>query len=567
MPSPWNTNVVYGACKGQWSRLNLITGQEQNSWVGAQSLYGNDPKDLIYRFQRVAPLDVSPHTKGVVYYGSQFLHRSRDDGLTWERISPDLTANTPETQGVSGGPITRDVTGEEFYSTLYAIRESPIEPGVIWTGANDGPVHVTRNNGASWTKVTPPDLPPGGRVQNIDVSRHRKGTAYIAVYRYLLGDFKPYTYRTTDYGRTWTRLTTGTNGVPDDTPTRVVREDPERQGLLYLGTEFGFYVSANDGASWMPMQRNLPVVPITDIKVQRRDLVLSTMGRSFWILDDVTPLQQYADAMTSKKAVLHTPRVATRWRHSASPAGPGVPEYPGASAIIDYWLGSKPSNAPVLEIRNALGAVVRTFTTAGAAARTTTEQGMRAPRRGSAAATAITDSVGENRFRWNLVHATTPGGPGPMVAPGRYTVRLIVDGDTLSQPLVVQADPRVRQDGITDAMLVAQEKHELAVRAGIEEARATLARARDIRTQMQSRGAPMARESEDIVRALETAEGRYQAPQLLAQFEYLYNMTLGADQRVPRDASARLVTLNTQLAAIKKRLEALARITTAAVIP
>ncbi len=181
VPSPWNKDVVYGSCKGQFSRLHLVTGQEQNSWVGAQSLYGNDPKDLIYRFQRVSPMDVSPNVRGTVYYGSQFLHRSRDDGVTWERISPDLTANTPETQGVSGGPITRDVTGEEFYSTLYAIKESPIEPGVIWTGSNDGPVFVTRNNGTSWTKVTPPDLPPGGRVQNIDVSRHRKGTAYIAV--------------------------------------------------------------------------------------------------------------------------------------------------------------------------------------------------------------------------------------------------------------------------------------------------------------------------------------------------------------------------------------------------
>ncbi len=567
VPSPWNADVVYGACKGQFSRLHLVTGQEQNSWVGAQSLYGNDPKDLIYRFQRVSPMDVSPNVKGTVYFGSQFLHRSRDDGVTWERMSPDLTANTPETQGVSGGPITRDVTGEEFYSTLYAIKESPIEPGVIWTGSNDGPVFVTRNNGVNWTKVTPPDLPPGGRVQQIDVSRHRKGTAYIAVYRYLLGDFRPYAYRTTDYGRTWTRLTTGTNGVPDDTPTRVLREDPERQGLLYLGTEFGLYVSNNDGASWMPMQLNLPVVPITDIKVQRRDLVLSTMGRSFWILDDLTPLVQFADANIAKHATLHVPRAAIRWRHQASPAAPGTPEYPGANATIDYWLGSKPNAAPVLEIRSTTGTLVRTFTTAGSAARTTTDQGMRAPRGRTAAATAITDNIGENRFAWDLMHATTPGGRGPMVAPGRYAVRLIVDGDTLTQPLVVQADPRVRVDGITDEILVSQERHELAVRDAIEGARKALTRARDTRTQMQSRGAPMAREADDIVRALETAEGRYQRPMLVAQLEYLYGMTIGADQRVPRDAAARLATLKAELAAITKRLDALSRMTTAGLVP
>ena len=567
VPSPWNKDVVYGACKGQFSRLHMVTGQEQNSWVGAQSLYGNDPKDLIYRFQRVSPMDVSPHARGTVYFGSQFLHRSRDDGVTWERISPDLTANTPQTQGISGGPITRDVTGEEFYSTLYAVRESPIEPGVIWTGANDGPIHVTRNNGASWTKVTPPDLPPGGRVQQIDVSRHRKGTAYVAVYRYLLGDFKPYAYRTTDYGRTWTRLTTGTNGVPDDTPTRVLREDPDRQGLLYLGTEFGFYVSNNDGASWTQMQLNLPVTPITDIKLQRRDLVLSTMGRGFWILDDLTPLVQYADANLTKKAVLHAPRAAMRWRHQGSPASSSTPEYPAAGASINYWLGTTPTSAPVLEIRSASGTTVRTFTTAGAASRTTTEQAMRAPRGRTTAATAITDNVGGNRFTWDLMHATMPGGRGPMVAPGRYSVRLIVDGDTLTQPLVVQADPRVRVDGITDPILVAQERHELAVRAAIEDARKVAARARDVRTQMQSRGAPMLRESEDIVRALETAEGRYQAPKLVAQLEYLYNMTLGSDQRIPRDAAQRLVTLKAELAAITKRLDALSRINTTAVIP
>ena len=567
LPSPWNRDVVYGACKGQFSRLHLTTGQEQNSWIGAQSLYGNDPKDLIYRFQRVSPMQVSPSTRGTVYFGSQFVHRTRDDGVTWERISPDLTANTPETQGISGGPITRDVTGEEFYSTLYAIEESTIEPGVIWTGSNDGPVFVTRNNGASWTKVTPPDLPTGGRVQNIDVSRHRKGTAYIAVYRYLLGDFKPYAYRTTDYGRTWTRLTTGQNGVPDDSPTRVVREDPEHPGLLYLGTEFGFYISNNDGASWLPMQLNLPVTPVTDIKVHRRDLVLSTMGRGFWILDDLTPLVQYAEANVAKKAMLHAPRAAMRWRHQGSPASNTTPEYPAAGATIDYWLGSAPRNAPTLEIRSATGTLVRSFTTAGAAARTTTEQGMRAPRGRTIVATAITDNLGENRFTWDLMHAATPGGRGPMVAPGRYTVRLIVDGDTLAQPLVVQADPRVRTDGLTDVMLVAQERHELAVRAAIEESRKVLTRAKDVRTQMQSRGVPMQRESDDIVRALETVEGRYQAPKLVAQFEYLYNMTLGADQQVPRDAAARLVTLKAELAAIIKRLDALSRMTTAALVP
>ena len=211
--------------------MNLKTGQSQAATGSARSRSTATPaKDLILRFQRVSPMATSPHDPEILYYGSQHLHRTRDKGVTWETISPDLTANPTCCQGASGEPITRDVTGEEFYSTLYAITESPLERGVIWTGANDGPFHVTRDNGKTWTNVTPKDLPPGGRVQWIDASPHRRGSAYFAVYRYLLGDYAPYIYRTDDYGKTWTRLTDGKNGIPADWPTRVVREDPDRAG-------------------------------------------------------------------------------------------------------------------------------------------------------------------------------------------------------------------------------------------------------------------------------------------------------------------------------------------------
>ncbi len=305
---------MYGACKGQFSRMFMNTRQEQNYWVGGQSLYGNDAKDLIYRFQRVSPMEVSFHDTSVVYYGSQYLHRSHDGGVHWTTISPDLTAHPPCCQGGSGEPITRDVTGEEFYSTLYAISESQLEPGVIWTGSNDGPFYVTRDNGKTWKNITPPDLPPGGRVQYIDPSPHRKGSAYYAVYRYLLGDFKPYIYKTDNYGSTWTRLADGTNGIPADWPMRVVREDPVREGLLYAGTEFGMFISFDDGGHWQPFELNLPNVPVTDIKVHHKDLVVATQGRSFWILDDVTPLRQI-DAQTAATAqVLFKPRDAVRAR-------------------------------------------------------------------------------------------------------------------------------------------------------------------------------------------------------------------------------------------------------------
>ncbi len=278
MPHPSNPDVVYGSCKGQFSVMNMRTGQSKNYWIGAQSLYGNPASDLIYRIQRTAPMATSPHDPDVLYYGTQYVHRTRDKGVTWERISPDLTAKPDCCQGASGEPITRDVTGEEFYSTLYAIAESPLEKGVIWVGANDGPYHVTRDNGKTWTNVTPKDLPPGGRVQFIDASPHRKGSAYFATYRYLLGDYQPYLYRTDDYGKTWTRLTTGKNGIPADWPTRVVREDPDRQGLLYAGTEFGMFISFDNGATWQSFQLNLPVTPVTDIKVHQKDLVVVDAG-------------------------------------------------------------------------------------------------------------------------------------------------------------------------------------------------------------------------------------------------------------------------------------------------
>ena len=557
VPSPWDRNVVYGACKGQFSRYHLGTGQEINSWVGAQYMYGHDPKDLIHRFQRVAPLVTSPHTKGTIYHASQFVMRSRDEGITWERISPDLTAFDPATQGISGQPITRDITGEEFHSTIYALEESPLEPGVLIAGANDGPVSITRDGGKTWKRVTPP-MPPGGRVQSVELSKHARGTAYVAVYRYMLGDWKPYAWRTTDYGKTWTLLTTGTNGVPADVPVRVLREEPDRKGLLYLGTEFGLYVSHDDGASWQAFQGDLPLVPVTDIAVHRKDLVLATMGRGFWILDDLSPVQQLTDSVTRKRAHLFAPRSAIRWRHPAAPRLPGWPEYPAAAATIDLWLAAAPTTAPTIEIRDARGQVVRRL--AGSLTDTpAADQGMRRPR-GAGAPQGFLARQGHVRVRWDLMHEGPGGaGRGPMVAPGRYTVRLLAGTDTLSRSLVVQADPRVAQDGLTDALFVAQEKHDLAVRDAVAEARALARRAREVREQVTPRGGALAREAEAIVTALETAEGRYQQPMLVAQFEYLMNMTTGADQRIPRDAVTRLATLRQQMAALKRRLDVVAR--------
>ena len=301
---------------------------------------------------------VSPHDVKTIYQASHVLHRSTDDGVTWQVISPDLTAHEKAYQVVPGGPITRDVTGEEVYSSIYSMDESPLERGVIWIGANDGPVHVTRDGGKTWKNVTPPDLPPGGRVQNIDASHIRKGSAYIAVYRYLREhDLKPYIYRTDDYGATWTKLTDGTNGIPVDHPTRVVREDPERAGLLYAGTEFGIFVSFDNGSRWQPLQQNLPATPVTDIRVHRGDLVIATMGRSFWIMDDIAPLRQMA--ASGRQLTLLRPSSRIRYRRAGGGRG-AAPQYPPVALAIDYVLPEGFSGPLTLTIADAQGRMVRT---------------------------------------------------------------------------------------------------------------------------------------------------------------------------------------------------------------
>jgi photosystem II stability/assembly factor-like uncharacterized protein len=544
IPNRTNPDTVYGACKGQWSRMSLRVGQEQQFWNGGQSLYGNANSDLRYRFQRVSPMEVSPHEPHTVYYGSQFVHRTRDEGVTWETISPDLTANDPRYRNVvSGSPITIDVTGEEMYATLYSIRESPITPGVIWTGANDGPIHVTRDGGKTWKNVTPKDLPPGGRVQNIDPSPRRPGAAYVAILRYQLGDFQPYIYKTEDYGATWTKIV---SGIPSDAPTRVVREDPARAGLLYAGTEFGMYVSFDDGGHWHPFQQNMPITPITDIKVHRNDLAISTQGRSFWILDDITPLHEMSDAVVAKAAYFFSPRAAIRYRYRAGFGGAeadrgasdDAPVYPPTGAMLNYWLGS--SGQVSLDILDGKGAVVRSFSSDSA-------RDTSLVRAGTARLPA---QAGLNRFIWDMTYpgpwsenANQRGRNGPMAPPGTYTVRVSANGVTMMHPLTLRADPRVTKDGITQATIEAQFAHNLRVRDLVSDANRLAARLRSAKI--------AALDSEFF-----TPPVRYSRPGLQTHITYLYSMTLGADQRVPKDAIDRYRELRQSLDAFAKRLDA-----------
>ncbi len=544
IPHPSKPNIVYGSCKGQYSVMNLDTRQSKNYWVGGQSLYGNEPPDLVLRFQRVSPMEVSPHDPEVLYYGSQHLHRTRDLGVTWETISPDLTWNPPHSQRASGWPITRDVTGEEVYSTLYSIRESVLEPGVIWVGSNDGLFHVTRDNGGSWADITPPDLPEGGRVQFLEPSPHRPGSAYYAVHRFLLGDYHPYIYRTDDYGESWTLLTDGTNGIPADWPTRVVREDPDREGLLYAGTEFGLFISFDNGAHWQSFQQNLPNVPIADMKVYRKDLIVVTQGRAFWILDNVSALHQMTPNTAASDVHLYAPRDGYRTRDGAAFLGP----------TVEYYLASTPAAPVTIDILDADGKVVNSFTsgTGAAAARAanpnTPQARMMAGRggRGGFARTApVTLNEGHNRWVWNVQHESGLGAP-----PGEYQVKLSVGSTTLTRPLTVLMDPRIAAEGVTVADLEEQFEHNLKMRAMVEEVSALSSRVEEAMARLEGATGAEALTFQGIQAVADkllTPSIRYSAPGLRTHITYLAGMVTRVDQKVGRDALKRYEVLRVEL--------------------
>jgi hypothetical protein len=492
-------------------------------------------------------MDVSPHDPEVLYYGSQHVHRTRDLGVTWETISPDLTWFPECCQGASGEPITLDGTGEEFYSTLYAIRESLHEPGVIWVGANDGPFHITRDHGGTWTDITPPNLPEGGRVQFIDPSPHRPGSAYYAVYRYLLGDYRPYLYRTDDYGGSWTLLTDGTNGIPEDWPTRVVREDPDREGLLYAGTEFGMFISFDNGAHWQSFQLNLPNIPVQDIKVHRKDLVLATQGRGFWILDNLSALHQITPQVAAGRAHLYAPRNGYRTRDGAHILGP----------TIEYYLPGVPAESVTIDILDEAGALVNSFSgSAGAApAAGPAWGGGGGGARGGpgAAASRVTARAGHNRFVWNAQHESGQGAP-----PGRYQARLTVDGTTLTRPFTMLMDPRIAAEGVTEADLREQFQHNRTMQAMVAEVDALVSRVRGALEELRGATgaeAENARRLEDVAASLITPPIRYSAPGLQQHIRYLASMTTRVDQKIGRDALERYRVLRAELDAVTAEVE------------
>ena len=439
-PHPDDPSIVYaGSYSGFLTRYNHVTGERRNITVYPDNPMGHGVKDMKYRFQWNFPIEFDPHDANTLYVGSQHLHKSTDEGESWELISPDLTTNTLSMQDESGGPITKDDTGVEYYCTIFVITPSPQEKGVIWIGTDDGKVHITKNGGKSWTDITPNNMPKWGMVNSIDQSPHNPGTAYMAVTRYKLDDFKPYLFKTDNYGKSWKLIS---RGIPEDAFTRVIREDPMKKGLLYAGTETGVYVSFDDGKNWQSFQLNLPIVPVTDLVVKENDLVVATQGRSFWILDDLTPLHQLTNKVAGSTSHMYKPRDTYRlpggggWGGPSPTWGANPPNGVMAFYYLKEALGK--DDEFKLEFMESDGDVIKTFSN---------KKDKKNP------SPVAETKEGMNRFVWNMRYPDAKKVPnavmwggrhiGPKAVPGEYKVKMTLNGKSQTQSFNILKDPRI----------------------------------------------------------------------------------------------------------------------------
>ncbi|MBI2681831.1 MAG: glycosyl hydrolase [Acidobacteriales bacterium] len=456
-PDPKDPNIIYAGCYGgHITRFDARTRQEQEVMAWPLDSLGSGVGEQKYRWQWTAPIVFSPHGGNVLYHGAHKLLKTTDGGMSWTEISPDLTRNDAEKQKSSGGPITQDNTSAEYYSTIFTVAESPLEKGTIWTGSDDGLIHVTRNDGKDWTNVTPKDLPEWSRISLIEASAFDAGTVYVAVDRHELDDFSPIILKTEDHGKTWKRVE---GDLPADAFVRSVRSDKKRKGLLFAGTERGVFYSQDDGAHWKSLQRNLPMSSMRDLAVTESDLVVATHGRSFWALDDITPLRDPAPA--DAEAYLHKP--AASLRIFGGPGGRGTGANPPNGVSFYYFLkegmkkdekkdekkdGEKKEPPVKLEILDTAGNVLRTYPDKNAP-----EAGEGAGAGpGGAPATQPPAEAGLNKFTWDLRYdgvVQVPGSVlwggsvnGPLALPGQYQARLTVNGKSNTQPFELKADPR-----------------------------------------------------------------------------------------------------------------------------
>ncbi|MFC1660721.1 WD40/YVTN/BNR-like repeat-containing protein [Gemmatimonadota bacterium] len=450
IPDPVDSNIVWSGCyEGILDRYDLRTGHARNVSVWPENPEGWPAGDLRYRFQWTLPVAISPHDHNRVYAGSQHVHETTDGGHSWRVISPDLTTNDKTKQEKTGG-LTPDDASPTYAAVLFAIAESPLEEGVIWAGSNDGLVHVTRDGGANWTEVTEniPDLPPWGTVSNIEPSRHDAATAYISVDFHQVNNTDPYAYRTSDFGETWTSVS---QGIPRSvfSYVHVIREDPVRPGLLYLGTENSLFASFDDGASWVSLQTNLPQAPVHWLTVPGHfnDLVVATYGRGFWVLDDITPLQQLSDEVLGSSVHLFTPRPAYRFLSKqppmSQPEDPGAGQNPEYGASINFLLGEGVEEPVSISILDEAGEVVRDLRPGPGRVglnRVVWDlryEASKTPRMRTKVLEHSHVPIGDDGWR----PAGETGRVAPLASPGRYTVLLTVGEAERTQSLTVLKDP------------------------------------------------------------------------------------------------------------------------------
>jgi len=524
-------NVFYAGCYGgEITRVNLATGEIRNILAYPQNEIGSAPKDLRYRFNWNAPIRVSPHDGHVLYHLSQVVHRSTNEGQSWEVISADLSRNDKSKENFSGEPITYENTGVEVYANILTFEESPAKAGVLWAGSDDGLIHVSRDNGKSWVNVTPKALPDWGSVNIIEPSPHDPARAFAAVLKYQLGDWKPYVFVTNDYGASWAVLTNGHNGIPIGTPTRSVREDPVRKGLLYVATEFGVYVSFDDGKRWQPLQLNLPRVPVTDLRIHRNDLIISTQGRSYWVLDDVTPLRQMNPQAATAPVYLFQPR--DTYRVALAPtAGDGrIADNPPGGALIFYDFATEPTGEVTMDISDSTGASLGHFSSDHLPKPRHPEMIFGASKSDS----LVSKKAGMNRFVWDLhypevdiVDGSIVWGytGGPLVPPGTYTVTLTANGQHASRTFRVLRDPRI---AATDADLAAERDLLMRLHVALGRTYDAVRTIRSVRAQSSSLLARLASAGHDTVELARDAAAL--AAKLTAIEEDLMQPRMTADQ-------------------------------------
>jgi photosystem II stability/assembly factor-like uncharacterized protein len=481
---PLDNDVVYGGSyDGLLTRVNHATAEERNINAWPDNPMGHGAEGAKYRFQWNFPIFFSPHNPKKLYAASQHLHVSYNAGESWELVSPDLTRNDPTKLGPSGGPITKDNTAVEYYCTLFAVAESPYEKDLILAGSDDGLLNITRDGGKNWAKLSVAGMPEWTMINSVEFSPHEKGAAYVATTSYKSGDYKPYLFKTKDYGKTWTKIT---DGIDPNHFTRVVRTDLKRQGLLYAGTEFGMYISFDDGTSWKPFQLNLPIVPVTDLTIKNDNLIAATQGRSFWLIDDITPLHQLNETIATSDFHLYKPMPSYRmnggqggWRGEPKSEGKNHP----GGVMIHYYLKDTTKTVASLEILEMDGKLIKKFATK--------------PDK-KAKEEQLKMKPGMNRHVWNMRYADAEGFDGlimwaasltgPKAIPGKYKAKLTVNGKSSETEFEIVKDPRTSG---TVADIKAQFDFSIAVRDKLSDTHKAIKKIRAAREQLNRVTEPM----------------------------------------------------------------------------